>query len=359
MLKKAAGLLLVCASVVVWVSCSTTASSHYLYAAQPTANNIVAYREDPNSGVLTLLSVSPIAAGPAVQALALHPSKKYLYAANSFENDISLFTIDASGVLTEVTPRPKTDTAPTLLAMNSAGSFLYVGNSGSNDVSVFSIDASSGQLTQVGTPVQLGFTPTNMRVSASGNFLYVMGASLGIGLLGNIEVFNLSAGVPNQVPVQIAQVGSNPYGMTIDPSDKHLYVANSLPDNSISEFTINSDGSLTTLATIGGGTLSSPIALLIDNSGKYLFVANAGASNLSAYAIATDGSLTLLSVNESVATNKSPSFMVSDPNGKYVFVGNSSSPAIQSFSLDPGTGTLTSVTSYTVADTPTSIVVVP
>ena len=159
MLKKAAGLLLVCASMALWVSCATT-SSHYLYAAQPTANDIVAYREDPNSGVLTLLSVSPIAAGPAVQALALHPSKKYLYAANTQENDISLFMIDTTGVLTEQGLRAKTDTAPTLLAMNAAGSFLYVGNSGSNDISVFSIDAGSGSLTAMGTPLQLGLTPT-------------------------------------------------------------------------------------------------------------------------------------------------------------------------------------------------------
>jgi len=152
MLKKAAGLLLVCASVAVCLSCATT-SSHYLYAAQPTANTIVAYREDPNSGVLTLLSVSPIAAGPAVQALALHPSKNYLYAINTQENDVSVFSIATSGVLTEVqTPRPKTDTAPTLLAINSAGTFLYIGNAGANDVSVFHIDSGSGQVTLVGTP---------------------------------------------------------------------------------------------------------------------------------------------------------------------------------------------------------------
>ena len=358
MLTKAAGLLLVCASVAVWVSCATT-SNHYLYAAQPSANTILAYREDPNSGVITLLSVSPIAAGPAVEALALHPSKKYLYAANSQENDVSVFSIDTTGVLTEIdTPRQKADTAPTLLAINAAGSFLYVGNSGSNDVSVFMIDASSGNLTPVGTPLQLGLRPTNLQVSASGNFLYVVGA-VSSGPPENVEVFSLSGGVPNPVPVQVTEAGTNPYGLALDPSGKHLYIANSLPDNSISEFTINSDGSLTALATIGGGTLSSPIALLIDNSGKFLYVANTGASNLSAYAIATDGSLTHLAANETVATNKGPSFLASDPNGKYLFVGNSSSPAIQSFSLDPSSGALTEVSSYTVGGTPTSIVVVP
>ena len=354
MLKKATGWLLVCASMAIGISCATT-SSHYLYAALPTASEIVAYREDPNSGVLTLLSVSPIAAGPAVQALALHPSKKYLYAANSFENDVSLFTIASSGVLTEVTPRPKTDTTPTLLAMDPAGKFLYVGNSGANDLSVFSIDAGSGTLTPVSnSPFQLQMTPTNIEVSPSGSFLYVTGS----GLPGNVEVFSLSAGQLSIV--QVAQVGTNPYGLAIDSSGAHLYVANSSPDNSISEFTVDATTGLLTLATTtGGGTLTSPVGLLIDNSGKYLFVANAGASNLSAYAIASDGSLSLLTTNSSVPTNAHPSFLVSDPNGKYLFVGNASSPAIQSFSLNPGTGTLTAVTSYSIADTATSIVVVP
>ena len=152
MLKKAAALFLVCASMATWIGCGST-SSRYLYAAIPASSEIVAYREDPNSGVLTQLAGSPITAGPAVQALLLHPSKKFLYAANAGEADVSLFTISSTGGLTEVTPRTVAGTAPTLLAMDSAGTFLYVGNSGSNSISVFSIDAGSGALTPVGTPL--------------------------------------------------------------------------------------------------------------------------------------------------------------------------------------------------------------
>jgi 6-phosphogluconolactonase len=103
-----------------------------LYAAIPAASQIAAYREDPNSGVLTPLSVSPITAGPAVQSIVLHPSGKYLYAANSGESDVSLFTISSVGDLTEVTPRTVVGVgvSPTLLVMDSAGSYLYVGNAG-------------------------------------------------------------------------------------------------------------------------------------------------------------------------------------------------------------------------------------
>ena len=105
MLKKAAALFLVCASMALCLSCGST-TSRYLYASIPGANQIVAYREDPNSGVLTQLTGSPITAGQAVQALAIHPSGKFLYAANSGESDISVFTISSAGALTEVTLPP-------------------------------------------------------------------------------------------------------------------------------------------------------------------------------------------------------------------------------------------------------------
>ena len=123
MLKKAAALFLVCASMAICVSCGSTIS-HYLYAAIPGSNQIVAYREDPNSGVLTQLTQSPVSAGQAVQSIVIHPSKKFMYAANSGEGDISLYTISSVGVLTEVTPRTNVTpdgTAPTLLALDSAG----------------------------------------------------------------------------------------------------------------------------------------------------------------------------------------------------------------------------------------------
>src|ERR1700756_4376746 len=94
MLKKAAALLLVCASTGAWLGCGTT-SSRYLYAAIPGGaggGQIVAYREDPNAGVLTQLAGSPISAGQAVESLVIHPSGKYLYAANSAVDNISLYS---------------------------------------------------------------------------------------------------------------------------------------------------------------------------------------------------------------------------------------------------------------------------
>jgi 6-phosphogluconolactonase len=356
MLKKAAALFLVCASLAICVSCGST-SSHYLFAAIPGSNQIVVYREDPNSGVLTQLVGSPVAAGQAVQSIVIHPSGKFLYAANSGEGDVSLFKISTTGGLTEVTPRTNVTpdgTAPTLLALDAAGGFLYVGNVGSNNISVFSIDSSTGALTPVGTPFQIGTTPLNMQLSPSGGVLYVTGQ----GSTGIIEAFSLVQGVPQfpGIPGSPFSTGTNPYGLVIAPSGGFLYTANTLY-NTISEFTINADGSLKEISNSPiGEQYFSPIALFIDKSGTYLYVANQASTNLAAYSIGSDGALALLTTSP-FTTGANPSVIASDPGGKYMFVGNQS--GIQSFSLNTSTGALTSVATYPVTGRPTSIAIKP
>jgi 6-phosphogluconolactonase len=353
MLKKAAALFLVGASLATWLGC-TTNSNTYLYAAIQASNQIVVYREDPNSGILTVLVGSPITAGPGVQSIAIHPSKKFLYAANSGESDVSLFNVATDGGLTEVTPRTIVGSSPNLLAMDSAGSFLYVSNLGSNTISVFSINASSGALTPVGAPFPIGSTALNIKLSPAGDVLFV---TIG-GNPGFVESFsNPSSANPTATSVQ---AGVNPNGLAIDPSGTFLYTANT-GENSISAFTIGANGLLTPISGFPlGETFSAPQALFVDNSGKYLYVANEGSANLAAYGIGSDGGLTVLS-NSPFVTNSQPNFITSDTTGKYLFVGNqvSSNAQIQSFSLDGTTGILTSVRSFPVGSTPTSIALTP
>jgi 6-phosphogluconolactonase (cycloisomerase 2 family) len=349
MLKKLAALSLVCAGLATWISCGKT-SSHYLYGAIPGSNEILVYREDPNSGVLTQLSFSPVAAGQSVQSLALHPSNSFLYAANAGENDISLFAIASDGSLTEQGQRTPAGTAPTVLAMDASGSYLYVANSGSQNISVFSIASSGGTLTEVsGSPFQVGFVPTNIKLAPSGGVLYVAVA----GSPGYVLAYGINAGVLS--PPAVFVTGTNPYGLAIASSGSYLYTANT-GDNSISEFAL-AGGTLTPLAGSPIGQVNlSPVSLLIDKSGNFLYVANEGSGNVSAYSIGSDGSLTLLT-NSPFATGSEPSLIASDPSGQYLFVGNQSGAAIQSFSV--ASGTLTSVASYPVAGTPTSIAIVP
>lgn len=352
MLRKAAALLFVSASIAIGVSCGTT-ESHFVFATIPAANQIIAYREDPNSGVLSGVSGSPFPTGSTPQSVVVHPSKTFLYVANSGDNDLSLFTI-ASGGLTEVTPRTPTGTTPSLLAVDAAGSFLYVGNSGSHDISVFSIGSGGVLKAVTGSPFPIGLSPLNMKLSPSGNVLYVTGSQPGV-----VVVFSLNAGVPT--PIAAVPTGSSPIasplGLAIDAKGTYLYVGNSAPDNTISEFSIGSNGLLTPInGSPIGGTLNNPFSLFVDSSGKYLFVGNEGSNNIAAYTIANGGALTLLT-NSPFGTGTQPSIINGDPNGKYVLVGMQTGN-IQVFGLDSSTGTLTSFATYSTGNGPSAIAVV-
>jgi 6-phosphogluconolactonase len=359
MLKRAAAMFLLCASMAFLAGCAKI-STHFLYAALPTENQINAYREDPNSGILDQLAISPITAGEGVRSLLIHPSGKFMYAANSFEDDVSLYTLSPSGSITEVTPRAATGTTPSLLVMDPAGQYLYVANTASNNVSSFSIDSSTGVLTAVtGSPFPIGAGALNMAVSPTGNFLYVTVGVSQNGSVGSVEVWNLSAGALTQI-AQVEPAGITPSGLAISPNGQYLYTSN-FGDNSISEFTINSDGSLSPLGTVaaGLGILSSPVAIMINNAGSYLYVVNESSATVVAYAIASNGALSLLPTSYSVVTNASPSFITSDASGLYFFVGNNTNPTIQLFSVNTGTGVMTSVTSYSLGNATTSLAITP
>ena len=353
MLQKAAALFLACASMALCVSCGST-TSRYLYAALPTSDQIVVFREDPNSGILTQLASSPVTAGPSVHSLVVHPSGKFLYAANAGEGDVSLFTISSSGALTEVT-RAVAGNQPTVLAMDPAGAYLYVANSGGQSISVFSIDRVHGTLSSVtqtssGLTAPLGITPINIQVSPSGGFLYVTGAGQPAGY---IEIFSLSQGVLTPLSPPFSYTGTNPYGLAVSPDGSYLYTANNV-DNSISEFTI-SGGALSQFANSPIGLpsgSSTPVALLIDKKGAFLYAADQGSNNLSGYSIGTGGGISLL-VDSPFVTGAQPGVLASDPAGKYLFVGTQKS--IESFSLNTSTGDLTSVGTYTIPQATTSI----
>ena len=371
MLQKALVLVFVAASVAGCIGCGST-SSHYVYAAIPAASQIIAYREDPNSGVLTQISGSPYSVGEGAISLVLHPSGKFLYVANpgiggTAEDDISLFTIASNGVLTEVTPRTPLGASasqPELLVMDPAGAFLYVMNisTGLGNISVFSIDSGTGALSQVlGSPFSIGLPPLNMRLTPSGDFLYVSVAGGVAGSNnGSVAAFSVNGGALTLVGLTSTD-GVNPYGLAIDASGTHLYAGNNAgASSSIAVFTIGSSGTLTPVqGSPINNTFSNPLAMIFDPSGKYLYVANQGSNNVAAYSIASGGlpaALTSSTTTNAFGTESSPSFLVADTTGKYLFVGNQGSSAgIQGFSVS--NGSLTALSTYGTGNTPNSIVV--
>jgi 6-phosphogluconolactonase len=366
MLQKALVLVLVFAGISGCIGCGN-ATSHYVYATIPAANQVIAYREDPNSGELTETTGSPYSVGDGARSVVLHPSGKYLYVANpgQNENDISLFTIASNGTLTEVPPRTSVlpdASQPELLVMDPAGNYLYVMNTATANISVFSINSDSGALTQLaGSPFRIGLTPLNMLLTPSGNYLYVSSSvPLSAGASsGSILAFSVTAGTP-QLASLTSSFGINPNGLAIDPNGSYLYAANTT-SNTISIFAIGASGGLTEVSGSPlDDTYSDPISLILDSTGSYLYVANQVSNNVAVYSISSTGLPVALTTSTSTfafETETSPSFLAADPGGKYLFVGNqgSSAAGIQSFELS--SGNLEPLFTYGVGNTPSSIAV--
>jgi YVTN family beta-propeller protein len=134
------------------------------------AGSVLMYAINVTTGALA--STGTIAAGTAPAFVAVDPSGKFVYVANSGSNNVSMYTIDtATGALTSVGTIPA-GTEPLSVAVDPAGKFAYVTNSGSNDVSMYTIDATTGSLTQIGA-IGAGMSPTSIAIHPSSKFAYV------------------------------------------------------------------------------------------------------------------------------------------------------------------------------------------
>ena len=141
-------------------------SGNFLLVTGSDGPNLMAgvsvFAVDALTGVLTQVPPNnPLYAvlvghGPA--AVITDHSGKFVYIPNTVDATISAFTLDSTGLLTEISGSPFPGggngaiNGPTGIATDTSGKFLYVCNA-SNDISVFKIDQSSGALTPVpGSP---------------------------------------------------------------------------------------------------------------------------------------------------------------------------------------------------------------
>lgn len=111
---------------------------------------------------------SSIATGTNPVAVAVDPTGRFVYTANSGSNDISTFVVDhIAGTLTELSPRVSAGTDPGSIAVDYSGKHLYVLSRGTNEVLTYSIDTATGALTASSAePASTGAGPSQIVVSA-------------------------------------------------------------------------------------------------------------------------------------------------------------------------------------------------
>jgi 6-phosphogluconolactonase (cycloisomerase 2 family) len=266
------------------------------------------------SGTTAIASISNLTGPPSTQGLAT---------AASPGNTLITATYPGTG-----TPISGSTTLTVINAFAYAPNIDCVGTITSS-VSEYSVGP-TGALTQIGTaaagncPFAIGITPNNA-------YAYVANSN-GNNVTGGdtLSEYAINAdGTLSPLPVATIATGPNPNSVNIDPSGKYVYVANfggntSPNSNTVSEFVIGARGELapnTAGATVVAGI--APAAVAINPANTYAYVANDHENSISQYTIGPNGVLTPMAVPK-VTTGglDNPNYIVVDPTGRYVYVPN-------------------------------------
>lgn len=246
------------------------------------------------------------------------------------------------------------------------GKFAYVANDLSDNVSMYTIDATTGLLTFVGE-IDAEWYPSAVAVDPTGKFAYVTnyGDHLA-GLSGSISMYTIN---PDGGLTSLGTIGEAGVGTTsvaVHPSGKFAYAAMARFDTAIWTYRIDAaSGALTSTQTIGAKAREGTTSVAVHPSGKFAYMTNGalvigvpGSSNtISMYAIdATTGALTFTGM---IAAGILPSSVTVDPSGKFAYATNASSDNVSMYTINAATGLLTFVGEIDAGSSPSSVAVDP
>jgi 6-phosphogluconolactonase (cycloisomerase 2 family) len=278
---------------------------------------VFGYSSDPATGALSALNGGVgYTAGNTPWTIAFNPLGTYAYVANFAGNTVSEFTADPiGGALTGPTASPSTGSLPFTVTVAPNGRFAYVANSnqgaGGNSISVYSIDG-SGALSEIsGSPFTVDpnsadseVTPA-ITIDPTSSFAFVVGNNtqrLYILAIGSDGSLSPVSGSP-------FTAGGNPSWAAVHPNGQFAYVANfGSPTSTVSMYSYAlGTGLWTVQGTAPSGDGSETIT--VDPTGNYAYVVNQQDNTVSTFLIdQTTGVLT--PTGSPVSTGVWPEMMV-------------------------------------------------
>jgi YVTN family beta-propeller protein len=332
---------------------------------------VTVFNPAPGGGSSNSLTFTTTAGGVGPQSIAVDPTGKFAYVANTgcpsaFDGNVSIYTVDATtGALASIGPPVDSlDEGSHSVTVDPSGKFAYVANWGEGDtagsVSMYAINVTTGALTSTGmiNGVCPGLcAPWSVVVHPSGKFAYV--ANEGGSSPTGVSMFTINTTTGALTSIGTVAAAGRAISVAVDPSGKFAYVtdgSNGFPaeNNKVSIYTIDTTtGALKSTGTIDAGI--NPSFVAVDPLGKFAYVANSGSNDVSMYTInATTGVLTSMGM---VAAGTDPTSVAVDPLGKFAYVTNSGSNDVSMYTIDATTGALTSIGTITAGSAPTSIAI--
>lgn len=342
-----------------------------------TAKGIYIYKME-GSGSLSLVQVMP-ADNPSF--LTIDATMTYLYSVNELGQDddgkplgrVSSYKIDkVSGELTFINTEPTSGSWPCHLSLHPSGKFLFAANYGSGNFPVYPIleDGRIGKMTDLFQSAGNGLGADESRqggphahmVLTNPGGEHVYGVDLGADKVLALD-FDESTGKlsSNSVPYLTTASGSGPRHMVFHANDQLAYVLNEL-SSSIDVFEFNSErGSFTWVQSASTLPVNSQLRrpdfdpenpgkvpegsnttaeIRIHPAGKWLYATNRGMNTVVVFKIdSMTGKISAIEWKDTLG--EIPRGMNIDPEGNYLYVGNQNSDLISVYGIDASTGGLT------------------
>jgi 6-phosphogluconolactonase len=326
----------------------------------PKSKGIYRLELDLASGQLS----TPALAGEVVNPsfLAIHPSRRFLYAVNEVANfkgeqnngGVSALAIDArTGDLTLLNQQSSRGAATCHLVVDKAGKTVLVASYTGGSVASLPIgdDGRLGPVTSFiqheGKDIQgQPLKPHGHSINLDAGNRFAVAADLGLDKLF-VYKFDSAKGTltPNDPPYTAVSNGSGPRHFAFHPNARNGYVINeramtvTVFDYKPQAGTLNE---IQTVSTIPGETQKgySTAEVVVHPSGKFLYGSNRGHNSIAVFKI--DESTGKLTPGGHASSGiKTPRNFAIDPAGQYLIVANQDGHNLIVFRINEQTGELT------------------
>jgi 6-phosphogluconolactonase len=359
----------------------------YTSAADGSAHGegIYLLEANPHNGELSAARLAARTPNPAW--ISIHPSKKFLYAANEMtgadagQSSVTAFAIDSeSGNLSELNSASSEGAGPAHMSIDAKGKFIFVANYAGGAIAVLPIhqDGSIGAAVDVhrnhdaigslhasnaprGSFAISGHdTPhAHMILPDPGN-KFVLATDLAQDRIYVYKFDEISGKLtPGPTPFIAVPSGDGPRHFAFHPNGRWFYLLEEEASVVVFLHYDPQTGALTSQQTVSalppefaGSNFASEIAVASD--GRFLYSANRLHDTIAIFSIGGDGRLTR--IGEVSTMGDYPRHFCFDPSGSYIYVCDQRSDCITSFAVNRESGTLTFTGKYTAVGSPAILV---
>jgi 6-phosphogluconolactonase (cycloisomerase 2 family) len=319
--------------------------------------------------------------------IAIHPSKKYLYAVNEVSDyngssgSISAFSIaPGSGDLTALNVVSSEGAGPCFLSIDAEGKFAFVANYGGGTTAVLpildggllgaatdihrdtgSLGGAQAASAPLGSYAVSGHdAPHAHMIMPDPNGSFVLATDLGQDRVYSYS-FNKTTGklsLGEGAHGAALPSGDGPRHFAFHPNGRWLYSIQEEASNVVFFKYDASTGSLTqqqTLSALPSGFAGTSFAseVLVSPDGRFLYAANRLHDTIATLSIAADGKLKW--IGETSTMGDYPGQCQIEPGGRFLYACNRRSDSITCFKINRDTGLLAFTGQYTGVGSPASI----